>query len=132
MNGSPEPRDIDPQGLARAYDAFISARWRGDDESADAGTTWFEAHWTKQAPPEPDDPPDAASVLGAAGHGIRWYARGGLVLGYAGQAGGCYQVAPDEAVPAPRDPWYSPAALRPDDDHVLDHMAVKPRQATKR
>lgn len=131
MNGSPDPRDSDPQGLARAYDAFIAARYRGDDATADAGTTWFEAHWTGQAPPEPDDPPDAASVLGAAGRGIRWYARGGLVLGYAGQAGGCYRVAPDEAVPAPRDPWDPAPAPRPDDDHLLAIAPVKPGRATR-
>jgi hypothetical protein len=121
MHQVSEPSSIGPQRLAQAYDAFIAARWRGDDACADAGTAWFEAHWSGQAPPEPEDPPEAASVLGAAGHGIRWYARDGLVLGYAGgQATGCYQIAEDEALPAAAPPWHSPLN-QPPRDHVLRH-----------
>lgn len=121
MHHTSDSAAIGPLRLAQAYDAFISARWRGDDECADAGTAWFEAHWSGQAPPEPEGPPEAASVLGAAGHGIRWYARGGLVLGYAGeQATGCYQIAEDEALPASSPPWRSPLNL-PASDRVLNH-----------
>jgi hypothetical protein len=124
MHHTPEPSSIGPQHLAQAYDAFIAARWRGDDACADAGTAWFEAHWSGQAPPEPEDPPEAASVLGAAGHGIRWYARGGLVLGYAGgQASGCYRIAEDEALPAAALPWRSPLN-DPPRDQVLNHAGA--------
>ena len=121
MHHTAESSAIEPLRLAQIYDAFIAARWRGDDECADAGAAWFEAHWRGQAPPEPDDPPEAASVLGAAGRGIRWYARGGIVLGYAGgQASACYQIAADEALPAAAPPWHSPLNQSPG-DHVLHH-----------
>jgi hypothetical protein len=104
------------------FDAFVAASWRGADASAAAGVAWFEAHWTGQAPPEPDEPPAAASLFGAAGHGIRWYARGDLLLGYAGRAGGCYQVTPSELPPAVPDPWECEAVASPEEDRLLGDL----------
>ena len=101
----PHP-DVSPRELARTYDRLIAARWRGEDETADSCSAWFEAHWTVQAPPEPDEPPGAASVLGGSGTGIRWYERDSVVLGYVtGRPGGCYWVTVGEMVPALEEPW---------------------------
>jgi hypothetical protein len=100
MDTSEVVSQLSPQSLARAYDRFVSARWRGDDEAADTFAAWFESHWTGEAPPEPADPPEAASVLGGAGTGIRWYARQDVVLGYvSGRGSGCYLVAASEIAP---------------------------------
>ena len=67
--------------LAAGYDRYVSARWRGDDGTDDFAA-WLEAHWTREAPPEPSDPPCAVSILGGGQAGIRWYERAGAVLGY--------------------------------------------------
>jgi hypothetical protein len=96
---------LSPQNLALAYDRLIAARWRGEDAAADVCAAWFEAHWTVQAPPEPDDPPGAASVLGGAGHGIRWYARDRIIFGYVTGRPGCYRVSTSDAIPAVTPPW---------------------------
>lgn len=106
MDTAEEVSALSVEELARVYDRFVSARWRGEDEVADAFATWFEAHWTGQAPPEPDDPPQGASVLGGSGAGIRWYARDDIVLGYVtGRTGGCYRVATGEEIPSLTTPW---------------------------
>ncbi|MFN8593913.1 MAG: hypothetical protein U0031_20825 [Thermomicrobiales bacterium] len=107
MNATEEITTIEPRQVALIYDAFVAASWRGADLAAAEGQAWFEAHWVGQAPPEPNDPPDAASVFGAAGNGIRWYAREDLLLGYAGRAGGCYQIVTGERVPDLPDPCTS-------------------------
>lgn len=97
---------LNPQELARVYDRFISARWRGEDGAADIFASWIEAHWTGQAPPEPAGPPEGASVLGGAGAGIRWYERNDVLLGYVSRrGGGCYRVATSEAAPPLTAPW---------------------------
>lgn len=113
---------ISPQELARVYDRFISARWRGEDETADTFATWIEAHWTGQAPLEPDDPPEGASVLGNAGAGIRWYARGGFVFGYASpRSQGCYRIAATETVPPLIAPWDREAARSRGHDRIVHY-----------
>lgn len=121
---------ISPQELARVYDRFISARWRGEDETADTFATWIEAHWTGQAPREPDGPPEGASVLGNAGAGIRWYARGGFVFGYASpRSQGCYRIATTETVPPLIAPWDREAARSSGRDRVLHHGSARPGAA---
>jgi hypothetical protein len=113
---------LSPQALALAYDRFVSARWRGEDEVADAFAAWFEAHWTGQAPPEPDSPPAAASILGGAGTGIRWYALEDSVLGYVGESvAGCYRVSPHEIAPVLLDPWQATQT-----DRLLGQTVVAP------
>ena len=96
---------LTPRELALAYDRFVAARWRGEEGATEAFAVWLEAHWTGDAPPEPDDCPDAVSFLGGAGAGIRWYAAGGAVLGYvAGRQRGCYWVPLGAAPPPVRPP----------------------------
>jgi hypothetical protein len=140
MNETEAPSALSPQQLALAYDRFVSARWRGEDEAADPVATWFEAHWVMQPPPEPDAPPGGASVLGGGGRGIRWYALGELVYGYVpGHDEGCYRVEVVEAVPALTDPWQATPSSRQDPltlenaltDHVLSHTptAVRSRSS---
>src|SRR3954454_18995485 len=101
--GAPE---VDPEQLARTFDRVIAAHWRGQDDVAVSGAAWFEAHWTRQAPPEPSEPPIAASVLAGAGSGIRWYAQDHVVFGYmSGRSDGCYRVTSDDPVPVLVAPW---------------------------
>ena len=98
---SPEDNTLDPRVLAQAVDHFIEARWRGEDREASSFAAWFEAHWSEAAPPEPEDPPDAASVLAGSGGGIRWYLRDEAIRGYvARRESGCYLVPRDDVVPA--------------------------------
>lgn len=79
--------------LALRYDQYVSALWRGDTAAAHAFGAWMEAHWRGDGPPEPDSCPDALSVCGGAGKGIRWYTTTTAVLGYVSGRRGCYQVA---------------------------------------
>jgi hypothetical protein len=111
---------LSPKLMAGVYDQFVAARWRGEDAAADSFAVWFEHHWTSEAPPEPDDPPEAASILGGAGSGIRWYGRDDVVLGYvAGLRDGCYAVSVADTVPSLRAPWERQPEPAVDDDHVL-------------
>ena len=97
---------VSPRQIALTYDRVISAHWRGETDTATPLDAWFEAHWSDQAPPEPDAPPEGTSVLGDSGAGIRWYARDEAVLGYVSRRpNGCYRVAIREAVPALRPSW---------------------------
>jgi hypothetical protein len=88
-----------PQELARVCDLAIAARWRGEDEAADLFTDWLEAYWWPGGPEEPAAPPAALSVLGGAGSGLRWHARGGVVLGYVRGRRGCFCIPSDAAPP---------------------------------
>jgi hypothetical protein len=97
---------VSPKHLALTYDRVISAHWRGETDAVIAFGTWFESHWSSQAPPEPDEPPEGTSILAGAGSGIRWYARGGYIFGYASSGSqGCYRIATTESVPALTAPW---------------------------
>ena len=122
MQTAEDQSTLSPEELARVYDRFVSARWRGEDEAADAFATWFEAHWTGQAPPEPDDPPQGASLLGGSGAGIRWYARNDVVLGYVtGRSDGCYRVDAGEEIPSLTAPWDALPSNRSQTDQVISH-----------
>ena len=97
---------VSPRQIALTYDRVISAHWRGETDTATALDAWFEAHWSDQAPPEPDAPPEGTSVLGDSGAGIRWYACDEVVLGYVSRRpNGCYRVPMREAVPALKASW---------------------------
>lgn len=116
---------VSPRQLALTYDRVVSAHWRGETDTATALDAWFEAHWSDQAPPEPDAPPEGTSVLGDSGAGIRWYARDEAVLGYVSRRpDGCYRVRVREAVPTFAASWdilELEAVRQPDEDRLLPH-----------
>ena len=126
---------VSPRDLALAYDRVVSAEWRGESEAATAIGTWFEAHWSDQAPPEPDAPPEGTSVLGGAGSGIRWYTCDEAVLGYVSRRDdGCYRVRTSEALPSLMASWdiLELEATRPDADHLLRQSSASPATAQPR
>lgn len=132
--GEPADRLVSPRQIALTYDRVISAHWRGEIDTASALDAWFEAHWSDQAPPEPEAPPEGTSVLGDSGAGIRWYARDDVVLGYVSRRpDGCYRVPIQESVPSFQASWdllELEAARRPDRDHLLHHTATSLVPAT--
>jgi hypothetical protein len=86
--------------LARAYDRYLFAHWRGED--APAFAAWLAGHWGPADRPEPATPPTAFSRLGAGGRGIRWHEAGATVVGYIpGLARACYRVPRTAAPPRP-------------------------------
>ena len=124
---------VSPRLIALTYDRVVSAHWRGETDTATAFDAWFEAHWSDQAPPEPDAPPEGTSVLGDSGSGIRWYTRDEAVLGYVSRRpDGCYRVPMREAVPALVASWdvlELEAARQPDTDHLLRQTSTRPLTA---
>lgn len=123
MNETESASTLSPQQLARAYDRFVSARWRGEDEAADPVAMWFEAHWVSEPSPEPETPPAGASVLGASGRGIHWYARGDQLLGYVpGHDEGCYRVAAGETMPILASPWDAVPSPRLTGDRLFQRI----------
>jgi hypothetical protein len=119
-----------PRQIALTYDRVVSAHWRGETETASALDAWFEAHWSNQAPPEPEAPPEGTSVLGGSGAGIRWYVCDDVVLGFVSRRpDGCYRVPMREAVPSLKASWdllELEAARQPDTDYLLDHTSPHP------
>ena len=92
---------LTPRDLAVAYDRWLAAHWRGEDDSARPFGDWIESFWCGTAPPEPGAGPDAVSILGGAGRGIRWYADGPTIRGYVvGRPYGCYLVPVATTPPA--------------------------------
>jgi len=121
---------VSPRQIALTYDRVVSAHWRGETDTASALDSWFEAHWSDQAPPEPEAPPEGTSVLGDSGAGIRWYARDDMVLGYVTRRPDCcYRVPLREALPPLRASWDRveiEAARRPNADYLLDQTGTSP------
>jgi hypothetical protein len=119
---------VSPRQIALTYDRVISAHWRGETDTASVLDAWFEAHWSDQAPPEPEVPPEGTSVLGDSGAGIRWYVRDNVVLGYVSRRpDGCYRVPIQESVPSFHASWdllELEAARRPDTDLLLHHTGA--------
>lgn len=86
--------------LARAYDRYVSALWRGESEEVRRFAAWLKGCWGIDGPPEPAGPPTAVSALGGAGASIRWYEADGLVLGYIpGVPLRCYRVSAEADLP---------------------------------
>jgi hypothetical protein len=116
---------VSPRQIALTYDRVVSAHWRGETDTATALDAWFQAHWSEQAPPEPDAPPEGTSVLGDSGAGIRWYTRNETVVGYISRRpDGCYRVPLREAVPPLQDSWdilELEAVRQPDTDLLVCH-----------
>ena len=86
--------------LARAYDQYVSALWRGESDEVHRFAIWLKGCWALGGPPEPEGLPAAISALGGAGTSIRWYEADGMVLGYIpGVSQRCYQVDRDADPP---------------------------------
>ena len=132
MDKAQAPADplASPRQIALTYDRVVSAHWRGETDTASALDAWFEAHWSNQAPPEPEAPPESTSVLGDSGAGIRWYVCDDVVLGFVTRRpDGCYRVPMREAVPSLKASWdllELEAARQPDSDYLLDHCGTHP------
>jgi uncharacterized membrane protein YqaE (UPF0057 family) len=78
--------------IARACDQYVSALWRGESEAVGRFSTWLRHHWAL-GPEEPSGPPNAFSVVGGGGAGIRWHEIGPTIYGYIpGVAHRCYQI----------------------------------------
>jgi len=125
---------VSPRQIALTYDRVVSAHWRGETDTASALDAWFEAHWSDQAPAEPEAPPEGTSVLGGSGAGIRWYVCDDVVLGFVSRRpDGCYRVPVREAVPSLKASWdllELEATRQPDTDYLLDHTGTNPLPAS--
>jgi hypothetical protein len=136
MDEAPETADplVSPRQIALTYDRVVSAHWRGETDTASALDAWFEAHWSDQAPPEPEAPPEGTSVLGDSGAGIRWYVCDDVVLGFVSRRpDGCYRVPMREAVPSLQASWdllELEATRQPDTDDLVQHTGMKPLPAS--
>ena len=87
--------------LARAYDRYMSALWRGESAEVHRFGAWLRGCWGLGGPPEPAGPPTAVSTLGGAGTSIRWHERDGMVFGYIpGVPHHCYRVSVADDPPA--------------------------------
>ena len=100
--------------LARAYDQYVSALWRGESDEVRRFAAWLKECWGLGGPAEPAGPPAAVSALGGAGTSIRWYEADGLVLGYIpGVPHRCYRVPVDADPPVISAQWNrEPAVAR--------------------
>jgi hypothetical protein len=58
---------LTPDDLARHYDGYVTAFRRGAMTGVERFDVWLESFWAGEAPPEPDTPPDALSILDGAG-----------------------------------------------------------------
>jgi|SRR5215218_2057694 len=96
-------KTLTPRDLALSVDRHLAALWRGDENVVDDFFRWLTSLWSPTTAPEPATPPDAVSVLGAGGVGIRWYETGSACVGYVeGRPGGCYRVPITTAPPRPQ------------------------------
>jgi hypothetical protein len=91
---------ITPRQLARAYDLSVASLWRGDapDESLIA---WLGRFRVADSVPEPQTAPEAVSLLGGGGSGIRWYSTPTAVVGFAtGHPAVCYRIPVESVLPS--------------------------------
>lgn len=92
---------ITPRQLARAYDLAIAAHWRGDD-AGESFFAWLGSYRTAEVLTAPQAAPEALSLLGGGGSGIRWYSTPTAVLGFAaGHPCVCYRIPSDTDFPTP-------------------------------
>lgn len=91
------------RNLALLYDQYVAAAHQGDHEIVDAFAGWLGAFWDA-GPAEPERAPDAVSLLGGVGRGVRWYETDGIVHGYVRgwRRRGCYRVPLVELTPSAR------------------------------
>jgi hypothetical protein len=89
--------------LAHAYDLAVSARWRGEEDTAGEFMRWLSAFWVEAAT-TPETDPVAVSPLGAGGRGIRWYDTAPVVVGRVPGLAGGYLIPQEVAMP-PASTW---------------------------
>lgn len=98
-----------PQEIAHRFDRCLSlaAEWPWRHPEASAFADWLAGFWETDCPLAIAGPPDATSAVGGSADGIRWFAAGGGVLGYAaGHGRGCYRIPqgaepPESGEPSP-------------------------------
>jgi len=87
--------------IASQYDRCFATLWRGDGTTVNALEAWLKPFWTEEYQPEPAAKPDAVSVFGGSGNGIRWFETATLILGYVpGCLDRCYKVPRSATIPA--------------------------------
>jgi hypothetical protein len=80
--------------IAERASTALARHW----QDASPSGNWFDAYWSAAATPEPDEPPQAVTLLGNL-PAIRWYRRGDSLIGYAhGRHDGCYVVPTSLAI----------------------------------
>jgi hypothetical protein len=90
--------------IASQYDRCFASLWRGDGTTVGALETWLRRYWTEGCPLEPAERPDAVSVFGGSGKGIRWFETSTLILGFVpGCRDHCYRVPKSATLPAESD-----------------------------
>jgi hypothetical protein len=94
LEGAP----LTSRDLAQTVDRHLAAVWRGEASQEEDFFRWLTSLWSATSPPEPASPPNAVSVLGAGGGGIRWYKIESTFVGYVDGRSGCYRV-PANAIP---------------------------------
>jgi hypothetical protein len=85
--------------LARAYDLSVASIWRGErPETTMIG--WLGDFRVDDGFQEPESKPEAVSLLGGGGSGIRWYTTPAGVIGCTtGEPRVCYRVPLEADLP---------------------------------
>jgi hypothetical protein len=90
--------------IARAYDLSVASLWRGEAPD-DSLIAWLGRYRTAEALQEPQTAPEAVSLLGGGGSGIRWYSTPTAVVGFAtGHPAVCYRIPVETELPSPAGP----------------------------
>lgn len=84
--------------VATAFDAYISACWRGDARRVDLAS-WLQTFWTP-TPFRTDCLPSARSPHAAGGRGIDWYETTTHVIGMIPGLDGNYTIPVAAAMPS--------------------------------
>jgi hypothetical protein len=104
--------------IARAYDLSVASFWRGDGAD-DPLLSWLGRFQSTERLPEPAVNPEAVSLLGGGGAGIRWYTTSTEILGFtAGHPPVCYRVPVDTVLPVARNSRDAEMFIRTDIEAV--------------
>lgn len=90
---------ITARQLASAYDLSIASMWRGE-RPENTIIAWLGDFRVADGFQEPESKPDAVSLLGGGGSGIRWYTTPAAVIGYTtGEPHVCYRIPLETELP---------------------------------
>jgi len=90
---------ITARQLARAYDLSVASIWRGERPETTL-IAWIGDFRVTDGVKEPDSKPDAVSLLGGGGSGIRWYNTEAAVIGCTtGAPQVCYRIPLEADLP---------------------------------